>query len=252
MNSHARFDSRASAYVRGRPGYPPALVDRLAAIQDWRPGRVLADVGAGTGIFTRSILERGPRVIAIEPSAPMRREAEGELGRFPGFSSVAATAAATSLPDASVDGITCAQAFHWFNREETRTEWRRILRPGSQVALVWNFLDQAEPAGGAFFELLVASGPSAGDVIATAMATARENVLFAAGAAERWEVPHEQPLDWSGLVERTHSTSYLPKQGESGYEPMMAALERFFARFASEGRVLLPLRAVATCGPLAP
>lgn len=248
MDSHERFNSRASAYVRGRPGYPAALVERIATVQEWRAGRVVADIGSGTGIFTQEILQRGARVLAVEPSEPMRREAERELGHIPGFNSVDGMAAATALEDQSVDAIACAQAFHWFNREDTRAEWRRILRPQGTVALIWNFIDTDHPIGRAYYEFLVASGPSAREVIATSLATAQQNVLFPAGVGERYEVLHGQPMDWRGLLARVHSSSYLPKSDEPGYAAMLERLEDFFRRSADKETITLPHRAVAIHG----
>lgn len=248
LNSHERFDARATDYVRGRPGYPSALTEYLAAVQQWRAERVVADVGAGTGIFTREILARGAQVFAIEPSAPMRRQSEAALGHLPGYHSLAGLAAATSLPDQSVDAIVCAQAFHWFNEPATRIEWRRILRRGGSVALVWNFIDTAQPIGSDYHELLVTSGSGAREVIDRSLATARDNVVFGAGAGERLEFNQVQRLEWTGLLARVHSSSYLPPPGAPGYAAMLTRLEDFFARWSSDGTVDLPHRSVLIHG----
>ena len=115
-----------------------------------RPSDVVADVGSGTGILTALLLDHGNTVHAVEPNAAMAAEATARLGGNPRFHAVAGRAEATGLPDASCDVVTAAQAFHWFDIDPTRREFRRILRPGGAVVLVWNIrrtgLD-AVPAG---------------------------------------------------------------------------------------------------------
>jgi len=155
----ARFTGRVADYERGRPGYPAALFDRLVELAALAPGATVADVGAGTGLATAPLLTRGLAVVAVEPNAEMRAVAERRLGGVPGFSSVTGSAEATGLADSSVDLVLAAQAFHWFAPAPTRAEWRRILRPPGNVALVWN----ARRAGGTPFateyeELLLRHG----------------------------------------------------------------------------------------------
>src|SRR5579883_614801 len=120
-----RFTDRVDLYVRWRPSYPQAALDVLPPASD------VADVGSGT--LTRLLLERGKHVYAVEPNDAMRAAAERTLAGFKGYVSIAARAEATTLPDASVDLVTAAQAWHWFDREAARREFARILRPGGQV-----------------------------------------------------------------------------------------------------------------------
>ncbi|MFM1850906.1 MAG: hypothetical protein RIS54_590 [Verrucomicrobiota bacterium] len=133
-----RFSDRVEAYVRYRPGYPADLISTLVAEAQLGPDSVVADVGSGTGIFTALLLPDTGTVHAIEPNAPMRTWAESTMGAEPKFHSHGTPAEATGLPDASVDLVTAAQAFHWFDPVATRREFARILKPGGQVALIWN------------------------------------------------------------------------------------------------------------------
>lgn len=125
-----RFSDRVADYVRYRPAYPEDLLRTLVEATGLGPGRVVADVGSGTGISAALLLRSGARVLAVEPNPEMRRAAEERLGGEPRFRSVAGTAEATTLPSASVDLVTAGQAFHWFDPEPTRREWLRILRGG--------------------------------------------------------------------------------------------------------------------------
>lgn len=249
-DSAERFEARAEDYARYRATYPAPLVDGLAAAQGWREGRTVADIGSGTGIFTTLVLARGPRVFGVEPAAAMRARAEEQLGSKPGFVSIAGLADATGLPDRSVDAIVCAQAFHWFNHEVTRAEWRRILRPGGSAALIWNNLDDADPATRAYLELLYATAPDSREVLASSTGGARHNVLFDARRGAHLDFPHEQWLNLEAFLGRTASLSYAPKPGERAHAALQAGLREIFAAHAREGRLRLAYRSVAVHGPL--
>ena len=103
-----------------------------------RPDWAIADIGSGTGILSRLLLQRGHIVFGIEPNDEMRRAAEGLLTGFSGFRSISATAEDTTLKSQSVDLIVAAQAFHWFDPDFARREFARILKPDGVVALIWN------------------------------------------------------------------------------------------------------------------
>ncbi|MBP0460582.1 class I SAM-dependent methyltransferase [Streptomyces montanisoli] len=137
------FDVVAELYDTSRPGYPPALFD---AVED-AAGRPLAgahavDVGAGTGIATRSLLARGARVTAVEPGPGMAGRLHAVL---PGVPLVRAVGDALPLADACADLVTYAQSWHWTDRARAFAEALRVLRPGGTLALFWNVADQTVP-----------------------------------------------------------------------------------------------------------
>lgn len=136
------FDRVADRYERGRPDYPAAAVDFLAASLGFRPGRTILDVGAGTGKFTRELVRFGATLQAVEPMPRMR---EQFAQRLPAVPLLVGTAERLPLPDASVDAITCAQAFHWFDTGPAAREFVRVLRPGGGVGLIWNIRDERVP-----------------------------------------------------------------------------------------------------------
>ena len=109
-----RFSDRAENYAKYRPGYPDEMLQYFRDLVT--PPATVADIGSGTGILTRQLLNSGYELYAVEPNEAMRREAERTLSGHPGFRSMDGTAEATTLADRSVDLITCAQAFHWFDR----------------------------------------------------------------------------------------------------------------------------------------
>ena len=227
-----RVADRVAADVEFRPGYPDELLDCLLEKTGREAGARVADVGAGTGIFTRLLLARGLRVFAIEPNANMRAAAENALGGQPGFTPVAASAENTGLGDASVELITAAQAFHWFANDAARAEFGRILEPGGRLALIWNRRDLAQPFQRAYDGLLreFAAGYAAGSHMRLdADALGR---FFAAGQMDEYHFPNRQRLDLAGLVGRLRSASYCPPEDSSDYRELVAGIERLVARHA--------------------
>jgi ubiquinone/menaquinone biosynthesis C-methylase UbiE len=132
------FEQVAEAYERSRPQYAPAAVAWLA---ERLPLQRVLDLGAGTGKLTRQLLPLAGRVVAVEPGDAMRALLERAL---PGVESLAGRAEAIPLPDESVDAITVAQAFHWFELDRALPEMHRVLRPGGGFALLWNEWDLPE------------------------------------------------------------------------------------------------------------
>jgi SAM-dependent methyltransferase len=115
LDPKARFSDRVDDYRKYRPGYPPEVLNVLGERCGLGPASVVADIGSGTGILTALLLDKAASVFAVEPNSPMRAAAEVALGSRPGFRSIPGSAEATTLPDASVDLVTAAQAFHWFD-----------------------------------------------------------------------------------------------------------------------------------------
>ncbi|MDQ6648272.1 MAG: class I SAM-dependent methyltransferase, partial [Pseudomonadota bacterium] len=138
LDSTARFSDRVGDYVRYRPDYPLAIIDWLQQEQGVNLSWQVADIGAGTGISSKMFLDADFRVTAVEPNAPMRAAAEQWLSGHDGFDAVDGVADATTLAGASVDLVTVAQAFHWFDEDAARREFARILRPLGLVAIWWN------------------------------------------------------------------------------------------------------------------
>jgi len=245
-----RFERRAADYVAGRPAYPEALIDHVLRRLALAPGAEVADIGSGTGIFTRALLARGLNVVAVEPGEAMRRAAEDALGGVSGFVSQNGTAATTGLAAASVSAIFCAQAFHWFNDEATRREWRRILRPGGSAVLVWNYADPACPFVAAYLDFIRAFSADGPRIMTEAWNAHHDNVLFRESAAETAWFPYEQDLDFAALLHRVGSTSYLPNRDDARFNDMTARLREIFDGYQRGGRVRFAYRSVAVSGPL--
>ena len=141
LKNEERFTNKADLYKKFRPTYPKELIDYLYSQVGFSQESIITDIGSGTGIFSRLLLERGSFVYCVEPNEDMRQTAEKDLLAFKNFESVNAPAENTGLQDKSVDFVTAAQSAHWFDRETFKSECRRILKPGGKVAFVWNIRD---------------------------------------------------------------------------------------------------------------
>ncbi len=135
-------DANAERYERARPTYPPEVVTALAHALGIGPGRRVLDLAAGTGKLTRLLAATGADVVAVEPLAAMRQAFAVAVA---GVEVLDGTAEAIPLPDASVDAVTVAQAFHWFDPPRALAEMARVLRLGGGLALVWNERDESVP-----------------------------------------------------------------------------------------------------------
>jgi SAM-dependent methyltransferase len=238
-DSRRRFSDRVDNYVRYRPGYPPKVLDALRAGGVLRPASVVADVGSGTGISAELFLRDGHTVYGVEPNEEMRRAAEKLLlPRFPNFRSVDGSAEATTLPAASLDLVVAAQAFHWFDLTKARQEFRRILRPGGHVVLLWN---TRKTGGSPFLEayerLLIEYGTDYRRVRHDNASLERVEKFFAPAPFKAVRFSNEQSFDLAGVEGRLLSSSYAPAPGHPRHEAMMRALWGIFDEFADAGRV---------------
>jgi SAM-dependent methyltransferase len=220
------FARSADAYRRGRPGYPADALALLAERLDLRPGRTVLDLAAGTGALTRPLLETGADVIAVEPVAEMRAALPA------GARALEGTAEAIPIDASSVDAVTVAQAFHWFDADAALAEMHRVLRADGCLAIVWNRRIADDPVNRAISELVEpyrAGTPThRGDAWRAAF---DRTTLF--GPLEEHVFPNEQQLDADGLEARVMSISFI------------AALPG-----DERARVADAARALATAGPV--
>lgn len=136
------FDGIGEIYAKYRPSYPQTLIKYLCSEIGVNRYSTIADIGSGTGILTHQLLKECSKVYAVEPNNDMRKVAEKNLGKKPGFISINGTAENTTLEKESVDYITAAQSFHWFDRWSFKQECKRILRSKGKVILIWNSRDE--------------------------------------------------------------------------------------------------------------
>lgn len=249
-DSTQRFSSRVENYARYRPGYPAAALDHLQAGCHVPQGGEIADLGSGTGLLTSQLLDRGFRVFAIEPNREMRGAAEKRLAQQPRFVSIAGSAEATTLADASVDAIVAGQAFHWFDQPRASSEFRRILRPGGPVVLLWNYRKlEATPFLAAYEALLHRYCPDYAEILDRELHRTQVEAFFS-GRMTLSVFDHHQHFDWTGLQGRHLSQSYVPLDGPR-FEPMMRELRRLFDAHQHDGCIDFEYETRLYCGAFA-
>jgi SAM-dependent methyltransferase len=238
INPTALFSGKATDYAKYRPSYPTEAISFILEGFDRPSQLVAADIGAGTGIASRLLAERGIRVIAIEPNVEMRQVAEPH----PLVKHQEATAAATHLPDASVDLITCFQSFHWFDPSPTLLEFCRILKPSGRLVLVWGIWDENDAFTRELDRLvLLASNnlpglPNRESTIAP---------LFESSYFDRVRqicFAYQQQLDLAGLLGLAQSQGFVPHSGLK-QQQLVTDLQKLYEQNAdSNGKVRVVYR----------
>jgi SAM-dependent methyltransferase len=221
LHPATRGFSDSGRYERGRPDYPAAAVARIVSELDLRPGRTVLDLAAGTGKLTRLLVPSGANVIAVEPLREMREKIEDVVA-------LAGTAEGIPLRDRFVDGVTVAQAFHWFDADAALREIHRVLAPGGGVALVWNARDERDPLQAALSEVF---GRYRGDTPSREQRSWK-TLLADSGLFERTHrvlFEHTQPVDEQAVVDRVLSVSFiapLPREEQAAVEREVRELAR--------------------------
>ncbi|WP_100486239.1 class I SAM-dependent methyltransferase [Sporolactobacillus pectinivorans] len=241
MSNTEKFSGKAAIYAQFRPNYPEALIRDLINEHNLDKSSVIADIGSGTGILTRQLVEHDLRVKAVEPNTDMRHVAESSLGTNPLFTSVAGMAEHTTLQDGSVDLITVAQAFHWFDPETFKEECRRILKKEGQVVLVWNsripdasLIQESEKICEQFCPDF--DGFSGGlDHVSS-----RFKTFFQDGKYQCKTYDHPLYYHLEEFIGRHLSASYAPKEPDLNYLLYIEALTRLFQKYSIDDLITFP------------
>jgi len=246
-----RFSNRVADYIRYRPGYPAEI---LPLLQKWcglRPEHAIADIGSGTGLLSKLFLDFGNHVFGVEPNADMRSAGEEFLRDYPKFTSVAGSAEATTLPPDVVDFVTAGQAFHWFQLKPAREEFRRILRTGGRVIIIWNERLIDETAFLRDYEALLRRFGTDYSKVNESYPRAEQMLeFFSPNEFTSHALPNFQEFDHQGLSGRLRSSSYVPSPSHSQFDPMMKELRRIFDAHQQRGMVRMEYRTRVYAGKL--
>jgi SAM-dependent methyltransferase len=249
LDSKTRFSSRVADYVKYRPDYPRRVVSILHEAIGLSSEWIVADIGCGTGISCRMFLENGNQVLGVEPNDDMRLAAEKEFAAQSRFRCVKGSAETTTLPDASVQLVVAAQAFHWFDKPACAREWRRILRDRGHVAVMWNQrLASGDDFAVEYDQILHRHGTDYREVAhRTPMSTDEFAAVFGM-PFQRYSTANHQLFTWDGLCGRVRSSSYTPLPGQNGHDKLFAALRELFDRSQVDGQVRFNYETEVFCG----
>ena len=235
MDHTSRFDGKGEIYAKARPKYAAELFGYLKNTMNIGAGSVFADVGSGTEIFAEQLLECGYKVFAVEPNGDMRKKAEEKLSRNENFVSVSGSDRNMNLPDKSVDIVSAAQAFHWFDAEAFGMECARVLKPGGRVMLVYNFRDEEAPCTKALAKLRHKYSPEfrgfSNGVSGEACAALSVGEISVFGA------DNTQIYDRRVCTARVLSSPYSPKETDAGYTEYLREIHEIFDTFSRDGLI---------------
>lgn len=236
MDSTTRFSDRVENYVKYRPSYPDAMVQFLFERGIGRDSTV-CDIGAGTGILSKLLIRDVGKMYALEPNESMRSYAEESLSHYVNYQSLKSTAEDTRLGDSSIDAITVAQAFHWFDREKCKTEFTRILKDNGLIFLIWNNRISNTPFLQAYDDLLHQYGT---DYAAVNHQNLSDVVLseFIDKDYAKTVFDNSQVFDLEGFLGRAFSSSYTPGNDSPDYQPFAKELRLLFQKHERGGAVI--------------
>ena len=238
-DSTERFSTRVDNYVKYRPDYPSGVSDLLKNTCGLTSSAVIADVGSGTGIFSKCLLAQGFTVMGVEPNREMREACEQLLVDGENFNSISGRAETTTLSAHSVDAITSAQAVHWFDLEKTHLEFKRILKPGGYLIVLWNnrrsdttvFLRKYE-------QLLKEYGTDYTKNVHRQIGRKRLIPLFGHDSFKMSSFKNYQQFDYEGLTGRLLSSSYTPEAGHPRHLAMLKELDHLFDEYNENNAVI--------------
>lgn len=224
------FDRAALEYERARPGWPEEALELVPVPSE----AVVLDLGAGTGKLTRVLVRRYERVIAVEPLAALRAILEHVV---PLADTLDGRAEAIPLPDASVDAVFAAQAFHWFSTDEAVAEIGRVLRPDGVVVLLWNEAAPPSPLPEAYRARLDELRES----VRFASPDEGQAVLARAGfeSLRTASVEHEQVSTREDVLAFAASVSWVAHRPEEERRRVLSEL----GELLPEGEYRFPMRA---------
>lgn len=250
MDNTKKFSGRAEDYTKGRPGYPQTLIDCLYTEYGFSDSSSIADVGAGTGKFSRQLLDRGSRVYLVEPNDDMRNMAQKELSNYDNAVLVNGSADMTGLEDNSIDFVTAAQAFHWFNADAFCKECKRILKSDGKVVLVWNTRDMSSEFNIKSYEIYKKYCPAfKGYHGGMRDDDKRISDFFGNNCIK---INCENPLVFTKekFIIRSLSASYSLKEGDEDFGAYINELENLFDKYSEKGIVTMKNNTVAYIGAI--
>ncbi len=238
------FCSKAKNYFDYRPSYPHRIKELISSLH---PSPIIADIGSGTGKLSQLCVDQAKALFAIEPNEQMRQTAEELLGEYPNYISIAATADKTTLENSSVDIITVAEAYHWFDNDATKAEFKRILKNTGYVILLWNqfggdpFDDEMHTISEKYREQtkIKPSGISREQ---------RAISLFGEGNYRKFEFDNSIKQTCESFCGGWASAAYAPKQGTDTYYKFIKEAEELFEKYATDGLLKTTIKTICFLG----
>jgi ubiquinone/menaquinone biosynthesis C-methylase UbiE len=230
-----RFSNRVDNYIKYRPTYPKNFISFLFDQVVINENSTVADIGSGTGILTELLIDRVKTIYAVEPNKEMRNAAEKLLHGKKNFISINGTAENTLLNDNSIDYITAAQAFHWFDIEKTIQEFNRVIKPGGNLILAWNKRINETDFLKRYEEILMLYANDYNEVNHNNLTDDQLSNCFS--KMNKAYFDNYQDFDFNGLIGRVLSSSYCPLPGTEKYSIMEKELNAAFNKYSKNNLI---------------
>lgn len=236
LDSTQLYSNKAQKYADYRPDFHPAAIASFVEASGLTQTSTVADIGSGTGMLARHLLDHFERVYAVEPNEAMRLAAEANLGKWPGFHSLAGSAEKIPLAENSVDLITAGQAIHWFDPQKALAEFQRIARPGAWLLLahIKSMDENLDAALASLWTEETGCVPKSRQPRALAV---QFSDYFENGIYQRHQFLHTHPETWECFLGGLESASYAPDEDHPYYEDFVRVARQIFERF-SQDRIL--------------
>ncbi len=231
-NSKTRFSETVQNYNQYRPSYPQKLIEWIIAASMIKPKDTIVDIGCGTGISTRLFADKGFKVIGVDPNADMLEDARKRGGDILYQKGDAEN---SNVSNNSANLIVSAQAFHWFNIDNTMKELKRVLKPNGFCCAFWNVRKQNLLTKG--YEAIIRK--YSGDYEKTVKASATIELIKknpTPFSVKEKTFINTQNLDFNGLIGRAYSTAYVV-HGVKNHEGFKNELSKLFKDFQINGKI---------------
>lgn len=247
-SSLGKFTGKAKEYADYRPSYPQPLIDFIYT-KLGQPTRLkIADIGSGTGKMSRCLLNMGSTILGVEPNVDMRKEAEKLFSDNPSFHSISGTGENTTLPANSVDAVICAEAFHWFDNEKSRLEFKRILKQDGLVFLIWNSFSVENVYAGELDALCRKLCEKNGYNDIKVSKDERAENLFGKSNFEIKIFDNTFNQGFDGLLGGMLSASYAPKKGDDNFDEFVNGIGEIFKKYSDGGKIKTIFKTVCYFG----
>ena len=238
-----KFNEKSDSYNKYRPNYSSELIEYIVGSLKSQDD-CIADIGCGTGIFTKQLVERNCRVIGIEPNLEMYEKAKNNLE---GIKLINAVAENTTLDTCSIDLITIAQALHWFNIDEFKNEAKRILKQDGKIAVIYNIVDDSKDVVKEFKNLHEEYCGNYNNH------SRNFDELFKSIFGDNYILKtftNNQKYTYEEFMGYESSMSYSLKEGDKCYDEYIGRLKSLFDNYSKDGILELPMNSKLAIGEL--
>lgn len=235
-NNTSKFTGKAAIYSKYRSNYPNECIQDIVKEVSADKNIMIADIGAGTGKLTKQFLEKGIKVIAVEPNKDMLEVAIKDLSKYNElFEYKQEPAENTSIKSNSIDIITVAQAFHWFDKDKFKSECKRILKPNGIIAIMWNFIDYKQELESKIIET---HKQYTSLTFNASEEEQRDNDIINFFGEDNYKFKiykNNYIEDKEQFLGRQLSMSYALNENDDKYDEYVAEFNKLFAKYSKDG-----------------